>query len=430
MSYFINSPINHTVTSSALSLVTNPTFHRVVARVTIGGKTYTQSLPVNVHGQKVEFDLSSSMRAHIESLKMSQSAVTSSQTYSAYSFTVKFTDDYMSGGKAESVANSSWSGSVIVGGYTDMERLRGVTVNAAEDASLSLRPSGSQMLYPKQSSVITHSRYGSTRTATLGTSISGSTTPQAPAASDAMFDSVNSEMIRLCRAGVLTQSQIQTYSSLWGYLSSRISDILAEAKEADLNTDALKTVQQSLISTVTAMMAATGDYTLDDDVIPNLQQLRTEYTALYAQLHPLTVTYSGGFYPVADNGRFTAFQFINTRGLHESAFALSYSSESIKGGSQTHVRALRETLSLVSRGFNVNDPANAALSFSSGFVDLPMARWWAYEFGKAKRHWMLVGTTWVPCRVTVKDGASIINRTKTELLSVEFDVVPDVNGMI
>ena len=319
MAYFINNPINRRVTSSSLAGVTKPTFHRVIATVTIGGLTFRQSLPVNAHGETVEFDLSSSMRAYVESLNLSQSAVTSSQTYSAYDFSVKFTDDYMAGGKAESKDNGSpFTGTVIAGGYTDFERLTGAGATSAEVADYTLRPSSPYIL-PSGADYLCYRSSGATRTAKMRSAI-------AP------------------------------------------------------------------------------------------EELRYYDT--------------GSGYPVTDNGRWTAFQFINTRGLHETAFAQCYSSEQIKGGTQTHVRALRETFSQMSHRLGIPDPSYAALSFSSGFVDLPWAKWWSYEFCKSKHHWMLIAGIWLPCKVELKDGASVINRTKTELLSVEFDVVPDVNGLI
>lgn len=316
MAYFINNPINHTVRSASLGEVT---FHRVIARISIGGEEYVQSMPVSREGQDVYFDISSSLRAYVESIHDDHDAVTSYKSYDTYGFSVTFTDEYMKDGKKENpMPNSTWSGQVaIAGGYTDMERLRGASATSAETASYTLRPA-SPMLVPSGHDYLCYSRSGAARTARMRSSIAG--------------------------------------DQLIGY-------------------------------------------------------------------------HSGSLYEVPDNGRWTAFQFINTRGLHETAFAQCYSSEQIKGGTQTHVRALRETFAQMSHRLGVPDPSYAALSFSSGFVDLPWAKWWAYEFCKSKHHWMLIDGIWVNCKVELKDGASIINRTKTELLSVEFDVVPDVDGI-
>lgn len=310
MAFFTNTPINKTVRAASLS---NVTFHRVVATVNIGDSAYKQSQPVSHEGQSLDFDLSSSVNAYVKSIGEDQNSVSSMKTIACIVFQSCSRTNYMLNGQAQKRANSSWSGQVaIAGGYTDMERMRGASANVAESASFTLRPSSTPMLVPAGYSILTYSRSGASRSASMSS---------------------------------VTQE-------------------------------------------------------------------------------------TSGIFTVPASARWTAFQFVNTRGLHESAFAQCYASEQIKGGSQTHVRALRETFSTISRRLNVNDPANAALSFSSGFVDLPWAKWWAYEFGKAKHHWMLVDGLWLPCQVTVKDGASIINRSKTELLSVEFDVVPDVDGMI
>lgn len=318
MAYFIKNPINKDVKSKALS---NVTFHRVVATVAIGGKTFKQSEPVNHGGDTVHFDLSSSLRAYAESVKDTDAAVTSRKEYQSIPFSVVFTDEYMSGGKATQTENSRWSDQVaIAGGYTDMERLHGAKPAEAEKTSYTLSPASSPRIIPLSGDYICYKRSDATRTARLRSTI---TTPEELA----------------------------------------------------------------------------------------------QYTI-------------GNNYAVTDNGRWTAFQFVNTRGLHETAFAQCYSSEQIKGGTQTHVRALRETFASISHRLGIPDPSYAALSFSSGFVDLPWAKWWAYEFCKSKHHWMLIDGIWLPCKVELKDGASVINRTKTELLSVEFDVVPDVDGMM
>lgn len=304
MAYFIQNPINYTV--SPIAVPDKATFHRVIAEVSVGGMTFPQSETVSPQSSSIVFDIASSLRAYADSINFS--AVTSSMSYEPISYSVKFHDEYMFSGLIhKSPDRNSSSGTALLGGFTDFERLSG-SAPSAEQASLTLRPSSSPMLVPSGHPYLSHGHSGTSRSASFS-------------------------------SGILS-----------------------------------------------------------------------------------------GVYPVPDNYRWADFQFINTRGVHESAFAQCYSSESIKGGSQTHVRALRETFSSISRRLNVNDPSYASLSFSSGFVDLPWAKWWAYEFGKARQHWIKIGSVWVPCAVSVKDGASIINRAKTELLSVEFDVIPDVNG--
>lgn len=316
MSYFIQNPINYTIQPIDKS-ADKVTFHRVIAEVTVGGMTFTQSEPVNSETSSVVFDISTSLRAYADSTIYS--AVVGSETYSPIEYSVKFHDEYMQAGRIQkSPDRSVSSGTAIVGGYTDFERLTGAGATSAETADYTLRPSSPYIL-PSGADYLCYRRTGATRTARMRSAIS--------------------------------PEELRYYDT-------------------------------------------------------------------------------GSGYPVTDNGRWTAFQFINTRGLHETAFAQCYSSEQIKGGTQTHVRALRETFAQMSHRLGVPDPAYAALSFSSGFVDLPWAKWWAYEFCKSKHHWMLIDGIWLPCKVEIKDGASIINRTKTELLSVEFDVVPDVNGLI
>lgn len=316
MAYFIKNPINYTIQPIDKS-ADKVTFHRVIAEVSVGGVTFTQSEPVSTETSSVVFDIATSLRAYADS--KSYSAVVGSETYSHLAYNVKFHDEYMQNGRIhKSPDRAESSGIVITGAYSEMERLRGAAETSAETASFTMRPT-SMFLLPSGFDHLCYRRDGSERTATMRSAIE-----------------------------------------------------------------------------------------------PNMLR--------YYDL--------GNSYTVPSDPRWTAFQFINTRGLHETAFAHCYLSEQIKGGTQTHVRALRETFPQMSHRLAVPDPSYAALSFSSGFVDLQWAKWWAYEFCKSKHHWMLKDGIWLPCKVELKDGASVINRTKTELLSVEFDVVPDVDGMI
>lgn len=133
------------------------------------------------------------------------------------------------------------------------------------------------------------------------------------------------------------------------------------------------------------------------------------------------------FVDVPDDGRWFDFQFINTRGLNESAFARK-ASESAKGSAQTHVRSLRETFSRMSHRVSVPSAVNTVLQFSSGFVDLPTARWWAFEFCRSKWHWIFYNGVWMPCTVSISDNTKLYESSKAQLLSVEFDVTLGIDG--
>lgn len=320
MTYFVNNPINEVVVVPSRS---DATFHRVIAEVSVGGRIFEQSLPISgISGNsQVVFDISSSLRSYTDGIKIDY--VKKTFYYQTINFSVSFREEYMQNGVLhKQKLAAEYSGQAFSGGYTDRERISS-SVNSADNASFTLRPS-SPMLIPQGHSFLCHTKMNGQRVAM-------------------MFSSI------------------------------------------------------------------------EDVKNTNFEPTR------------------GSLYQVPDSRRWYDFQFINTRGVHESAFAFCYSGESVKGGVQTHVRSLRETFSTVSRRINVVEPATSVLSFSSGYVDLQWAKWWAYEFCKANKHqqhWIKMDGLWVPCSVTLKDNFQIIDRSKPQLLSVEFDVVPDLNGMI
>lgn len=315
MANFVNNPINSV---ASISPRQGATFHRLIAKISVGGRIFEQSYAISDDTTQATFDISSSIRAYVDSLQ-NFSAVTGSLTYKGIDFSVSYREEYMQNGTLHIVPlQYGFSSVALLGGYTDLERISGADFSRAEFASFTLRPS-SPMLVPSGHHYLCYSSSGTTRSVKMSNMIA----PQ------------------------------ENYSS-------------------------------------------------------------------------------GRIYQVSDSRLWYDFQFINSRGIHESAFAFCNSKDSVKGGVQTHIRSLRETFSSVSRRINVVEPASSVLSFSSGYVDIEWAKWWAYEFCKANKyhqHWIKLDGLWVPCSVTLNDNFSI-DRSKTQMVSVDFDVVPDLNGMI
>lgn len=132
--------------------------------------------------------------------------------------------------------------------------------------------------------------------------------------------------------------------------------------------------------------------------------------------------------PMSDN--VVQFQFVNSRGMIETAHAFCSYKEDFKGTSQTYIRAIPETLTDFSRRLTVHDEGHASLAVSSGYCSQDWARWWAFEFCRAKRHWMYLSGVWVPCSISLKDGYTICDHAKAELPHIDFEVTPDIDGML
>lgn len=124
------------------------------------------------------------------------------------------------------------------------------------------------------------------------------------------------------------------------------------------------------------------------------------------------------------------FQFVNSRGMVETAHAFCFMKEERKGTSQTFIRSVPETLTTISRRLTIKGDDYPVLQMSSGYCSEEWARWWAYDFCRSNKHWLFVpdADIWVPCSIVLKDGYNIIDKSKAELPHIDFDVIPDING--
>lgn len=124
------------------------------------------------------------------------------------------------------------------------------------------------------------------------------------------------------------------------------------------------------------------------------------------------------------------FQFVNSRGVIESIRAFGVETEKMQSSHTAAVRSVFERLHSISRTYMSKQLKPSVLHMSSGFVNYEWARWWAYEFCQARQCWMKHDGRWIPVHIMLSDSTTVIDRTKTELLHVDFDVQPDLNGVL
>lgn len=122
------------------------------------------------------------------------------------------------------------------------------------------------------------------------------------------------------------------------------------------------------------------------------------------------------------------FQFVNSRGLVESAHAFSLPVDKLRSGMSSFSRFVHPLTTITPRTVVSKSPSSYELSISSGYVSLEWARWWADEFCQSLHHWMLAGDVWIPVHVSINDSTTIIDRSKVGLCYIEFTVKPDANG--
>lgn len=136
-------------------------------------------------------------------------------------------------------------------------------------------------------------------------------------------------------------------------------------------------------------------------------------------------------------GRHYEFVFINSLGAYESCVAVCLPTEKLQVSRKEFRRVSSPTVSdgVVSSPsptlLNVTGDVRSVLDMSSGAVEYEWAKWWAEEFIGARRHWMKVGSHYIPVTVTPKqDAITIVDRSKAEASSIDFTVKLGVSGMI
>lgn len=124
----------------------------------------------------------------------------------------------------------------------------------------------------------------------------------------------------------------------------------------------------------------------------------------------------------------TLFQFINSRDCLETIRAWGNPSEKMQSTTNQHVISCFERFDQFSRTIATKYIKPTEFSLSSGPVTYEWARWWAYEFCQATYVWMLHDSTWIPCNIYLSDSTTILDCSKSAILTVPFTVIPDLNG--
>jgi hypothetical protein len=127
-------------------------------------------------------------------------------------------------------------------------------------------------------------------------------------------------------------------------------------------------------------------------------------------------------YLVPASEDYREFRFVNSFGLMESVVAeckeaLSYSldSEVYEMPMDVAFNGHKQVASLTGKPYGT-------LAMSSGFVNREWADWWVNEFLTAEKVYLREGNVWLPVAVVPDDTVKLYDRTKTDLVEVDFDI--------
>jgi hypothetical protein len=124
------------------------------------------------------------------------------------------------------------------------------------------------------------------------------------------------------------------------------------------------------------------------------------------------------------------FQFVNSFGVVESASAECLDSGISEGSLELNTVTGVPSFGNPVRLAGIRTERDKTLKCSSGFVNEEWAQWWHDEFlgsddfrrGLAQSHWICLNGIWQPCICSLDDETTIYDRTKNNMLHIDFSV--------
>lgn len=123
------------------------------------------------------------------------------------------------------------------------------------------------------------------------------------------------------------------------------------------------------------------------------------------------------------------FLFVNRRGAVETCSALMKEALDIEVNVDHYNRVERPSFIPTRSLFAIASGGRKSWDMSSGLVDRYWAEWWTQEFLMSQRHWMRIGSQFVPVVVEpAKKSVNIYDRAKQQMPHVDFTVTMALEG--
>lgn len=133
---------------------------------------------------------------------------------------------------------------------------------------------------------------------------------------------------------------------------------------------------------------------------------------------------------VEDNDMRKEFWFVNRFGVIENASAVVLESMSIKPTAKTIKVVGKPSFTPNQRMIKSVSSQPCKMKMSSGYLTREWVKWWAEEFLGSKEVWMNVGDVHIPVSVESDEEVTIYDKTKGELMAVNFTVTPGIDGLL
>lgn len=132
--------------------------------------------------------------------------------------------------------------------------------------------------------------------------------------------------------------------------------------------------------------------------------------------------------PQDNSGDRYQIRFVNGMGCLESFSCKCLRSASNETEMTQYIRARQETFGTTSGSIYKKLPKGEKWQMQTGPLDEDWRAWFAHEVFMTPCAWILIGTLWVPCHLIAEDKVTLLDRSKTELSSLSFTIVLDIDG--
>lgn len=157
-------------------------------------------------------------------------------------------------------------------------------------------------------------------------------------------------------------------------------------------------------------------------LVPKSIQIKTDSLSLGNVIIGTTAQQGKQAYIVSPHSDMRCFVFINSFGLLESVTAIT--KESMKYDIQSNLYVVPQEIGFKGNTQVVNYASLPTSSFemSSGFVNREWAEWWINEFIVTRKAWILLNGRYVPVAIIPEETVSLYDRSKPDLMAVNFNV--------
>ena len=121
-------------------------------------------------------------------------------------------------------------------------------------------------------------------------------------------------------------------------------------------------------------------------------------------------------------------RFINSLGVHESAHISCLRTTDVNISTTKMAISVQERIDKFSRGMMLKENDYETWHMTTGPIDRAWMQYWLHEVLMARWAWLKVDGAWLPVHIVADETVAGPDRTKAEMMQVQFGLQFDING--